>query len=66
MDETNNLSPWANFKAAAAVRRAEVVRMHSEGKRVMEIAGELGICRQRVYQILGPMKKDNPAGSVPQ
>ena len=46
-------SPYWQYQLDSAHRRAAAFRMRAEGKPVSEIAAELKITRQRVYQLLG-------------
>ena len=40
------------FYAAAKARRLWVVEQHKAGKRIVDIAQEIGLSRQRVWQLL--------------
>lgn len=55
---------WCNHKhrsasalASLEVRASEILALKSSGMTMVEIAGKLGISRQRAYQILERVKK---------
>ncbi len=45
------------FREEAQLRAQEAVKLRAEGKTVAEIAWIVGLTQQRVYQIIGPVRK---------
>jgi DNA-binding NarL/FixJ family response regulator len=50
--ETERKTVYEQFMAEAAVRRQEVLRLSAEGKKAAQIAKQVGVTSQRIYQIL--------------
>ena len=50
-------TPYEKFMEEANARRAEASRMHAAGAKVSEIAGKLRVTQQRVYQMLGSVRR---------
>lgn len=55
---------WCNHKhrstsalASLEVRASEIQALKDSGMTMVDIAGKLGVSRQRLYQILGRVKK---------
>ncbi len=48
---------YSRFLRSAARRRKQIVEMHAAGKTQSEIARLLGLSRQRVHQIIRPVKR---------
>ena len=56
-DDKTVLSIYKQYQVDSAQRRAQAFRMRQEGSKVSQIARELQITPQRVYQLLGAKSK---------